>query len=198
MSTQSPSQQLIGIGRSIGRGFANLLNFRGRDSTGQFWPYALAVIVIVSFGAAIAMDAPMRAAMQAMFDYVAVHPDQGSARIGTNGASVTIHGFPPELTSLLRPLILSVGGMLLATVVLLAAAVIRRLHDANKPVYWGVLPVLFAGVGLWLFPTFFGPEPPSGGVFFVLFANNVLYIISLIRLIVLLAGPSATSSEATP
>jgi uncharacterized membrane protein YhaH (DUF805 family) len=198
VSTQSPGQQLIDIVRSIGRGFAQMLSFRGRDSNAQFWPYALAVIVIVAFGTAIALDAPMRAASQTMIGYLVAHPGQGSVQVGANGASVTIHGFPPELTTVLWPTFLPIVGALLAAMALLAAAVIRRLRDGKRAIFWAGPPVLFAAVASYLFPTFFGPEPPNVGVFFILFANNVLYLIFLIRLIVLLAGPSVAPPEPGP
>ena len=193
--TQSPGQQLIGIARSIGRGFANLLNFHGRDGVALFWPYAFAIVVIVSFGTALALDAPMRATMQVMFDYVSAHPDQGSVMFGTNGASVRVRGFPPELAGQLWSIIVPTAGMVLAAVVLLSAAVVRRLRDGNRSFVWGLVPALFAVLAFVLFPLLFDPSQASGWVFFLLLANNVLYIGFLIRLIVLLAGPSAPSPE---
>jgi uncharacterized membrane protein YhaH (DUF805 family) len=84
-----------------------------------------------------------------------------------------------------------------ATVVLLAAAVARRLHDRNRRGYWGLLPLPFLAAGLALMPGIFeraaaGREIPDPRLFLALVLNNLVYLAALGFLIVLLAGPGTT------
>jgi uncharacterized membrane protein YhaH (DUF805 family) len=87
----------------------------------------------------------------------------------------------------------------------LAAAVTRRLHDTGRAGWWGLPPLIFLIAGLALFPrmmaTMMQSDEAAMGPFFLLFANNVLYMASLVGLIILLAlrgtaGPNRYGPEA--
>jgi uncharacterized membrane protein YhaH (DUF805 family) len=176
--------------RMIGRGFANLFNFSGRDRPGQFWPYAgLLVIVQMAIGA-MAMMQMMMTVFLRIEDYARTHPDEVRIETGPGGEQVMhMERLPPELMpdfSVLAPII---AFNALAMVLLLAAAVARRLHDRGKSGLWGLLPVPFLAGGLFfmtnLFATFRGEEP-NLRLFGFAFLNNLLYLAMLACLVVML------------
>jgi uncharacterized membrane protein YhaH (DUF805 family) len=82
-------------------------------------------------------------------------------------------------------------------VLLLAAAVVRRLHDRAKSGFLGLLPLPFLAAGMILMPIAFdrfgasmsgkNPEPDVSLIFW-LFANNLLFLGGLVILIVELAS----------
>ena len=85
-------------------------------------------------------------------------------------------------------LIGGVGAVSLVVVALLAAAVTRRLHDSGKRGWWGLVPLPFLASGLLLMPQLIANGEPDLGLFALLFANNLVYIASLIVLVVMLAA----------
>jgi uncharacterized membrane protein YhaH (DUF805 family) len=94
--------------------------------------------------------------------------------------------------------------MVLACVGLLAAAVSRRLHDSGRRAYWGLMPLPFLLFGLTAFPAMMTQMTASGepdlSLFFLLFFNNLLYMVALVSLIVFLAlrgttGPNRFGPE---
>jgi uncharacterized membrane protein YhaH (DUF805 family) len=83
------------------------------------------------------------------------------------------------------------GGVFM--IVMLAAAVTRRLHDTGLTGLVGLVPILLAiAAGRWMIDVF--DRPPDmleSGLFFQSFALNAAYNISLIVLVVLLCRASA-------
>jgi len=149
---------------AIGSGFRELLNFSGRTSRGQFWPYCGVVL-----GLAFAANA-------ALFTVV----------IGGAAASDDPNTFP-SFTGLVWGVIVWGG----AAIFLLAAAVTRRLHDTGRSGWWGLLPLPFVLAGLFLMMSFANQileaEEPDMTHFAILFGNNVVYLAALGFLIYLLA-----------
>ena len=91
-------------------------------------------------------------------------------------------------------------------VLLMAAAVARRLHDIDRTGAWGLLPVGFLTIGVagfWrIFTDSVGGARP-GGLFALIFANNIVYFCSLVALVVMLAkdgtrGPNEFGSDPRP
>jgi uncharacterized membrane protein YhaH (DUF805 family) len=86
-------------------------------------------------------------------------------------------------------------------VLLLAAAVTRRLHDRGRRGWWGLAPLPFLVVGMTVFPRLFKTTlagemtPDSMRLFGLMFANNLLYLGSLGLLIFLLAGASQPNAN---
>lgn len=147
--------------QAIPRSLSRLTDFAGRDGRSQFWPYAILVFVLAFIGVAVAMNLAMMGLLVGTAD--------------TPNIPLMIGG---------------VGGVVLTAAALLAAAVTRRLHDTDRPGYWGLPPVVFLLIGLALFPILMNsvlnnPNPPIA-LFLGLFLNNMLYIASLIGLVVLL------------
>jgi uncharacterized membrane protein YhaH (DUF805 family) len=152
------------------RGFASVSRFRGRDTRSEFWPYAAAAMTLyLMVGLSVGI-----------FLWLPTWVFSSDLDRGTffNAASQFI------LFSLL---------LFAALVVLLAAAVARRLHDGGLSALWGLLPLPFVAGG---FATFlcllsqFGAGRFDPALFFLGFVNNLLYLVAIAWLIVLLARRS--------
>ena len=179
---------------SIRHGFTSLTRFSGRDPAERFWPYVGAVIALFFVAAAATMTPIMMGTFARMQSFAAQHPDQATVTRGPSSYSIQIHGNHPELMPDVTPFfrVMQIGGAL--AVLLLAAAVTRRLHDRGRRGWWGLPPVLFLAGGLVLFPRLFNSTlsgevtPDTMAMFGLMMANNLLYLASLALLVVLLAG----------
>ncbi|MNS69255.1 hypothetical protein D3C72_1025610 [compost metagenome] len=185
-------------------GFRRLADFRGRDRRGRFWPYALVVAVLLYVGMAAAMIPMMSGFFEEAARYAAENPEQVTVTAGVGQYSVQINDPEAELMPDLSGLFWAVRLVFVAAGGLLAAAVTRRLHDTGRPGWWGLPPLVFAAIAATLFPwvmeRFMQSDEAAIGPFFLLFANNMLYIVSLIGLIVLLClkgtpGPNRYGPE---
>lgn len=181
--------------KAIRRGFSRLTDFRGRDRRGQFWPYAGVVVALIYLGLAGVL-VPLTAGVFAeAMTYAAAHPDQATVVTGPGYYSVQIHDpnavAMPDFGMFFAALAVAV----VVGVSLLAAAVTRRLHDMGRAGWWGLPPVVFLATALVLFPRMMDQmmlpetEAPSMGLFFLLFINNMIYMLCLVVLIVMLAMP---------
>jgi uncharacterized membrane protein YhaH (DUF805 family) len=177
---------------SVRNGFTGLLRFSGRDPARRFWPYAAVVFALLFAGAAATMAPIMNQSLARMQRFAAEHPDQATVTQGAGSYSIQIHGNHPELMPDMTPFFTAMQVGCALVVALLAAAVIRRLHDGGRRGWWGLPPVIFLIVGLNLFPHVF-QSTLSGQVtqdtmkmFGLIFANNLLYLASLALLIFLL------------
>ena len=84
--------------------------------------------------------------------------------------------------------------MFAALVVLLASAVARRLHDSGLSAFWGLLPLPFVAYSGTMFARIFSrfeAGGPSLLLFASVFMSNMLYLVSVVLLILLLARRSA-------
>lgn len=182
---------------AILNGFRRLADFRGRDRRGQFWPYALTVVAVSFIGLWLGMIPAMTTIFEHASAVAATNPEAATVVSGPGHYSVEIHdqAYMPDMGPFF--LVLRIG--VAAIVVLLAAAVTRRLHDTGRAGYWGLPPVIFLTVGLTAFPIVmakFMAEDGSGmSLFLLLFLNNMLYIASLIGLIILLSLDSKTTAN---
>lgn len=181
---------------SIRNGFTGLLRFSGRDPRRRFWPYAGLVIALLFASMAAVMIPLMNRSFERMRRFAVEHPDQATVTQGPGGYSIEIHGDHPELMPDMTPFfaVLRIG--VVVTMLLLAAAVTRRLHDRGHRAWWGLPPAVFLAGGLTLFPLLFqrmlggDMTPEVMKLFGLMFANNLLYLASLVMLIILLAGAS--------
>lgn len=175
---------------SIVHGFANLTRFSGRDPRERFWPYALALVgaafvaMILSFGVGFASN------FQKTIAYAEAHPDKATVTRSGGSVTVTIHEPTPELMPDMAPMFLGLRVIAPVIVLLLAAAVTRRLHDTGRSGLWGLPPVVFLGIGLALFPSLFqrlmAGDDSAIGLLLPLFANNLAYLASLGLLVICL------------
>lgn len=181
--------------RAILDGFRRVADFSGRDRRGRFWPYALTVVVLVYVALALVLVPIMAGVFFEAANYAAANPDQATVVTGPGYYSVEIHeaGAVPMPDFGLFFAAVATGAAL--AVGLLAAAVTRRLHDTGRSGWWGLPPTVFLATGLMLFPRLMKymtkymmqeAEAPPLDLAFLLFANNLLYIICLGGLIILL------------
>jgi uncharacterized membrane protein YhaH (DUF805 family) len=181
---------------SIRNGFGGLLRFSGRDPAGRFWPYAGVVIGLMFFAAFATMAPIMSGAFARMQSFAAEHPDQATVTRGPGSYSIQIQGNHPELMPDVTPFFTVMRVGCAVVVLLLAAAVTRRLHDRGRRGWWGLAPLPFLVVGMTAIPRLFKTTlagemtPDSMRLFGLMFANNLLYLGSLGLLIFLLAGAS--------
>ncbi len=171
------------------RGLKAIGRFTGRDSPGQFWPYAGVAFILVFALAAIAMPLAMQGVFDDMRQFAAAHPDAATVQQSSNSYSIAIDAGHPDAPDLnLTPLFLVLAGMVTVAVVLLAAAVSRRLHDCNRSAVLGLVPLAFLVIGLVLFPMmmrdFTRSSEPDLRLFGLLFLNNILYLVSLLALVI--------------
>jgi len=168
------------------RGFRSLTVFSGRDRRGQFWPYAGVVVVLTyllaGVGGALIMNSIMAELPLAMAD-------------GGTGQT-----FMPDFTAFF----LVMAATFALAIILLAAAVSRRLHDTGKSALFGLMPIPFIVISCTFFPimmrTVTEAAEPNLALFFLTFISNILYMVALITLIVLLCfkganGPNRFGNE---
>jgi uncharacterized membrane protein YhaH (DUF805 family) len=107
--------------------------------------------------------------------------------------SIEIEGYHPEFVPDFGVLFWILGGIVAVTVVLLAAAVARRLHDRGRSAFWGLAPLPFLAFGLTVMPMMMsevviGVGEPDMRLFFAIFLNNICYLAVLLTLIIQLSG----------
>lgn len=188
------------------RGFRGVARFSGRDSRGQFWSYAGVVIAVVFFGFGIVMSLVMNGMFAEMQAFAVAHPEAATIQSSPGSYSIAIDASHPAAPMPdLGPFFAVMAAMILTAISLLAAAVSRRLHDSGRRAFWGLMPVPFLLGGLAIFPLmisqFAATDEPNFGLFFLMFFNNLAYMVALVSLIILLTlrgtrGPNRFGPEA--
>ncbi len=187
------------MGKFFGQHFGGLLKFSGREARKPFWLWA-AFNMGLQFAATFAVILPIMFDMfQGIERFAEAHPDQVTRTYGPGNYSVQVHGYHPELIPDFSAMFMGLGAMLLVNILLLAAAIVRRLHDCNRTGTWAILPLPFLATGFVMMPRMFAGISSSRGEpdisqFFMLFFNNLIYLATLGVLIVLCAQPG-TSGE---
>jgi uncharacterized membrane protein YhaH (DUF805 family) len=173
--------------------FKKLFDFRGREDRASFWPYAAVAFIITVTAAMIVFIPMMSRAFEDAQQFAAEHPDQGTISSGPGHYSISIHGNHPELMPG-GSIALFLGVTFGLALLLFAAAVVRRLRDTGKSGAWGLMPLPFILYSSILMPGMFtsvgtGAQPDMT-LFFSIFFSNLLYMVTLVWLIVLLAQRS--------
>jgi uncharacterized membrane protein YhaH (DUF805 family) len=173
-----------------------LLDFRGRETAVSFWPW-VACIIAMSFVAMMGVIMPMiLSTFGRMQQFAAEHPDQATVSQGPGHYSVQIEGHHPELMPDMGAMMGGMTVLVAIVVLLLAAAVTRRLHDTGKRGWWGLMPVPFLLHGFYGMATIFNAAEPDLSGFFLLFANNMIYLVTLGILAFMLIGKSQQGPNA--
>jgi uncharacterized membrane protein YhaH (DUF805 family) len=128
---------------AIKYGLGNLLNFNGRDARQTFWYYVLFVYVVVTAISMLAMI-PM---MVNMFSAIV---DAAASGKPPEAANAVMVGFMGDL---MRTSLWVGIGSGIAMLVLLAASLVRRLHDSGMPGWWALAPGAIQVVGLAMMPS---------------------------------------------
>ena len=178
---------------SLTEHFKRLFDFGGREDRASFWPYAAVAFIITMVAGMIIFVPMMSRSMHAMQQFAAQHPDQATITSGPGQYSISVQGNHPEFMpagSMALFLAVTFG----LAILLYAAAVVRRLHDRGKSGFWGLMPLPFIIYSSVQMPRVFASvgtgTQPDMTLFFSIFLSNLFYIITLISLILLLAGPS--------
>lgn len=149
-----------------------LTDFSGRDPRRLFWPYAGVVFALMMIVMGMVNASIMAGALAMM------QADRA-----------------PDFSGM----VLATAGEIAVVVALLAAAVVRRLHDTGRPGYWGLAPlpfVIFSLFGFYNLLRDFGePGQDVPPLFFPVFFSNMLYMVALVTLIVLLALPTKADAN---
>ncbi|HXC28558.1 MAG TPA: DUF805 domain-containing protein [Stellaceae bacterium] len=176
----------------------NLMRFAGRDTRAQFWPYAIFLFVLQSI-VSMALILPIMAkVMVKAFQF-------GMQHATTNGGQLTAAD-QKAFVQINSGIYSDMGSMMTVTtpifaalfIILLAAAVARRLHDRGMSGYWGLMPLPFTAFSILTMPKLFAAfetHPFSYGWPPGLLINNLLYLAALILLIVLLARPGVAGAN---
>jgi uncharacterized membrane protein YhaH (DUF805 family) len=171
------------------RGLTAIGQFSGRDSLGQFWPYAGVVFALVFALAAVAMPVAMQGVLADMQSFANEYPEAATVERSSTSYSIAIDAGHPDGPQLnLTAFLMVLAAMVTSAIFLLAAAVSRRLHDCNRSALLGLVPVAFLVIGLILFPLmmrdFTNSSEPDLRLFGLLFLNNLLYMVSLLALVI--------------
>ena len=154
----------MSFGDSVRRGFTLVRTFEGSDTRAEFWPYCAVVL--------------------------------GTWTVASNVFFMVVFVVTSVMSTdrLERPwpfIALTVVVAVVA-VILLAAAVTRRLHDRGHSGSWALVPLALAcsGVVIVLILAVTFDDDTGPGLFLVGFANNLVYFATMIVLTVQLALPS--------
>jgi uncharacterized membrane protein YhaH (DUF805 family) len=162
---------MSGYGESIRHNLRSLTRLSGRDRRSQFWPYA-ATVVILSM----------------VVDWVVMIPLTMAGFVQVQNAEAA--GAVPNAALQADKFLLATAAWLILIVALLAAAIVRRLHDRGMRGWWGLLPLPFVVmglVGMGVFIHEFDTRLPDMRIFFAIFFNNMIYIVTLVFLVIHLA-----------
>ena len=187
------------MGKFFGRHFGGMLDFKGRESRQPFWLWAAFVMAIQMVGTFAIMIPKMIGMFQQIEDFADAHPDQVTRTYGPGSYSVQVHGYHPELMPDFSGIMSNMGILALAAVMLLAAAVVRRLHDCDRTGTWGLLPLPFLAAAFILMPRMAGGFADGGGepdfsLFVGLFLNNLVYLVAL-GVLIALCAQNGTAGE---
>lgn len=173
---------------SIRYNLACLIRFSGRDPRGRFWPYAI-FIYALSVVAGILLFIPVLFDMFVrMQRFLVEHPEGLPATAGPYDPAAP--ALPPELMPDLSVVLVPMTLVGVLAMLLLAAAIVRRLHDRDRSGWWALLPVPSIIAGQLMAPraaAMLGGTPPDPGVMLPVLLNNLVYWITFIALIVMLA-----------
>lgn len=180
----------------IGSHLRSLCQFSGAEPRVRFWPWAGIVFGFSVLPFLGAMVPALLDGFEKMQRFARDHPDQATVSSAPGHYEIQIEGFHPELMpDLTIPMAMLAVSAALMTV-LLAASVARRLHDTGRSGAWGLMPLPFLIVSIVFMPRMLnGTSVPDMALFGLTCVNNMIYNVSLITLVVLLAQPTKRSAN---
>lgn len=181
---------MAGIGASIAHNVRGLGRFSGRDTRGQFWPWAIGVFLLSTIATMMAI-LPILLDMLIGFQQLLHQPIDPADPYGASIEPDALLLLMPDFSRLQIPF----AAINAVAVLLLAAGVTRRLHDRDKAGWWGLMPVPFLAIGILLMPysTQINPEP--GPMPLLATLNSLCSWGALIGLIFLLVGEGSQGAN---
>lgn len=129
---------MASIGQSFRHNLANLTRVEGRDSTGQYWPYVLTIIV-VNFIISLILTVPMMIdAFTASFEAVRQGAEAGVPVDDTALQAQMMQQMMGDIAGF-WPITMALG---IVQMLLVLAATVRRLHDRDWSGWWVLLGVV--------------------------------------------------------
>ena len=176
----------------------SLTRFSGREPRQPFWLWVLVVIAT----AMIAWMGYFVVLIGQIERFAAANPDQVTRTVGPGSYSVQIEGSHPDIGGAFATSALVMAVIAAVAIMLLAAAVARRLHDSGRSGWWGVPTPVLLITGLIVMSHVFAvmratPESAAADGPLIDFAwfgammlCNLTYLASLVLLVVLCCLPS--------
>ncbi len=164
-------------------GFSRILQFDGRSSRTDFWIYAIFAFLL-AFGVwGVLMATEMTRTFAEVQQYANAHPDKVTIISSPNGISYRFSESAPGVGPDFGYLLACISGIALVSIVMLASAAVRRLHDTDRTGLWILLPLPFLFGGFWLMSSVFyefqTEAEPKMGLFALGFVNNLVYLATL-------------------
>lgn len=176
---------------NLRRHVTRLHRFSGREGVGDFWIWTASVLVTTTCLFMLAAIPIIAASIARIEAFARAHPEQATRTIGPGHYSVQIDGFHPELMPDFGAFIALTAGFAALVILLIAAALVRRLHDRGTRGWIALLPLPFLATGLWIMPRLMRAADPDLGLFAILFANNLVYLASIGLLVFLTTRPGS-------
>lgn len=173
---------------SIRHNLARLLRFEGRDTNRQFWPWAILIFIVQTVAGFLIVIPMMANIMTRAIQIGAFDPKQGQPDpeiVAAQMESMMQESFA-DFDGLWLPLFI----FQLVAILLLAAAVVRRLHDRDRSGWWGFIPLPFIVIGIFNMPlaSDFMAGRPLTPLQSISLALSYGYWIALVVLVLLLVG----------
>jgi uncharacterized membrane protein YhaH (DUF805 family) len=127
---------------AIKHNLANLFNFTGRDARQTFWYYVLFVYIVTTV---VSMLAMIPAMVEMFTNIIDVAKAGGSPELAQQTMANSMSG----LFGSVGWVSMVVGGLF---IILLAASLVRRLHDSDMPGLWALAPGALQVLGIAMMP----------------------------------------------
>ena len=176
---------------SVRHNLGRLTRFSGRDTQEQFWPWAILVFLLGQITGFLVMALPIASAMERMSQVMGTRAEGSSSRTSPAPDPELFDQTFAELTADLSGLWLPFGLVNALAVALLAASVVRRLHDQGRSGFWGLLPLPFMAVsvaGTFIGFQYAGGRREPSGAESLVFLAPLLFWLTMIVLVLLLLG----------
>src|SRR5579864_977234 len=122
---------------ALKHGLGNLTNFEGRDARQAFWYYVLFLYLItIALTMAVTLPMTLQAMMIGVQQGMAHANDSDPAAINT----ALQQSMMASMGGYIKVLVWVSLGVALMLLVGVAASLVRRLHDADMPGTWALLP----------------------------------------------------------
>ena len=134
------------LSASIRHVLPRLFQFEGRDTNRQFWPWAILVFIVQMVAGSLVMIPMMADMMTRAIQIGAFDPDKGEPdpELVAVQMETMVQDSLADFDRLLMPSLI----LQIAAILLLAAAVTRRLHDRDRSGLWGLILMPFIILGI--------------------------------------------------
>lgn len=177
------------ISASVGHNLRRLSDFSGRDARAAFWPWAVILFLVDQIVSMALMAVPVSRMITRAMEAVAAAADKPGDPAEVE--AVVFDRMMADFGADMQVIWLPSAVLSLVVVALLAAAVVRRLHDRGRAGWWGLLPLPFLVASQAAAPAamemFMARHEPNG-LEGLLLLPGWLFWIALVVLVVLLAG----------